>query len=33
MRKMLPLMLAVTLTGCTAHSKQADIDSYTSKKN
>ncbi|NHB90597.1 DUF1460 domain-containing protein [Photorhabdus cinerea] len=32
MRKMLPLMLAVTLTGCAAHSKQADIDSYTSKK-
>nr|WP_242689356.1 DUF1460 domain-containing protein [Photorhabdus cinerea] len=29
---MLPLMLAVTLTGCAAHSKQADIDSYTSKK-
>ncbi|RAX09897.1 DUF1460 domain-containing protein [Photorhabdus bodei] len=32
MRKMLPLMLAITLTGCAAHSKQTDIDSYTSKK-
>ncbi|MCW7546911.1 DUF1460 domain-containing protein [Photorhabdus sp. APURE] len=32
MRKMLPLMLIVTLAGCAAHSRQADIDSYTSKK-
>ncbi len=32
MQKILSLMLAVTLAGCVAHSKQVDIDSYTSKK-
>ncbi len=33
MRKMLPLMLVAALASCATHSKQADIDSYTAKKN